>query len=571
MTCAAMVQPSPYRLASVLAGSAGFRREFHEVSSSCNPHLMPVVEDIFHRILTPLYGPQDKAIGQIRESKDRVCHLLYEDEIPVGVLVFKKVLSDEFEKECGLVKSIEIKSLFVDNSSSNSGKGLGSCLIDKLFREVTALGLGHQSIHVTVSETKQESLQFFQKKGFQIVHEWRDRYISGVVEYLLSCAAELAAQSSRGGELRRTISKIDESHHEPQLVHTIHDAHIDDIHKLLRLPDGTFLSGSKDNSIIKWGRDGSLIGVVDEPEPDIFQSEANWVTDITVLNDDYFVSGTRSGEISLWKVNGEFVRRLGVKAPKAGLHFCKPLNVRRINCLATGLNRASPSFFVGFPTMFSQFSLIANRTSANVAVHGNDWVYSIHPLATNRLLTVVAGSIDLWTKEEGSSWSFSERVYTEPKESGFRPYVRRPKGHGGGAADTGRMASSPRSQRPFISSLKPLIGSTNHFVISVFDGSVQIIDLATSQTVYRWEEHKQKVWSVLPLTPERIASCGEDQTVRIWDTRIADKSTSVIENFRGQVNAMERLDDQQFVVGTSSQKGSLAPEGAEIRFYDIRK
>ena|SRR3990167_6070894 len=144
--------------------------------------------EIFHGVLAPLYGSQDKAIDQIRESKDRRCWLLYEGPQPVGVLVFKTVLSDEFVSE-GVAQSVEIKSLFVVDPLKNSGKGIGSELLEKLQREVDQLALGHLNIHVTVSETKQESLSFFCKKGFYIAHAWKDRYLPGVTEYLLACPA----------------------------------------------------------------------------------------------------------------------------------------------------------------------------------------------------------------------------------------------------------------------------------------------------------------------------------------------------------------------------------------------
>ena len=97
-------------------------RVFHPVGGQ---HLekMNVVTEIFNRILVPLYGSQDKALQQIRESADRKCFLLYEDEIPAGVLVFKTVLTNEFA-EFGIKNSIEIKSLFVDQSAKIPGEGL---------------------------------------------------------------------------------------------------------------------------------------------------------------------------------------------------------------------------------------------------------------------------------------------------------------------------------------------------------------------------------------------------------------------------------------------------------------
>ena len=155
---------------------------------------MAVVSEIFQRILTPLYGSQEKAIGQIAESKDRRCYLLYEDETPMGVLVFGTVVTNNL-KSSGW-RTVSSKVPFVDNSGVNSGKGMGSDLVNKLKEEAEALRVNHKGIHVTVSETKTDSLLFFKKKNFSIVHEWKDRYIPGTKEYLLSCPRYIAATNA---------------------------------------------------------------------------------------------------------------------------------------------------------------------------------------------------------------------------------------------------------------------------------------------------------------------------------------------------------------------------------------
>ena len=43
-----------------------------------------------------------------------------------------------------------------------------------------------KNIVVTVSESKPESLQFFFKKGFKVIHTFHGKYIPGVDEYLLA-------------------------------------------------------------------------------------------------------------------------------------------------------------------------------------------------------------------------------------------------------------------------------------------------------------------------------------------------------------------------------------------------
>lgn len=162
---------------------------FLRIGGGHNMEKMTHVAMIFNEVLEPLYGSQAKAIKQIEDSTDRACFLLYENDSyskPVAVLVFKTNTSDEFE-EIGVRNSIEIKSLFVYRPNENSGKGYATMLVDKLKRE-----LHHQmesgiidGIHVTVSEKVQESLVFFSKKDFAIVHTWDGRYLDGIKEHLL--------------------------------------------------------------------------------------------------------------------------------------------------------------------------------------------------------------------------------------------------------------------------------------------------------------------------------------------------------------------------------------------------
>ena len=238
-------------------------RIFYPVSEAVNPDKLPVISEIFHRILTPLYGAQEKAIEQIRASEDRRCFLLYEGETPVAVLVFKTILSREFA-EFGVDNSIEIKSLFVDHSANNSGKGLGSALVEKLVREVEQLHVGNEAIHVTVSETKQESLNFFRKKGFEIRHTWDGRYLPGIKEYLLALPTSIMTRTASqyavvGRENIRTRNIY-------QLSFTVTNAHQGDVHVLLKLSYQTFISGSEDGSLYTWIRYGELLYVVDALE-----------------------------------------------------------------------------------------------------------------------------------------------------------------------------------------------------------------------------------------------------------------------------------------------------------------
>jgi len=528
-------------------------RVFHLVNGK-KPQLMEVISEIFHRILTPLYGSQVKAIHQIEESSDRTCHLLYEGEHPVGVLVYKNSPIDEFA-EFGIRKSIEVKSLFVDNAGKNSGKGLGSTLVQKLKEEVSKIVEPHFGIHVTVSETKQESLAFFRKKGFQIVHEWKGRYIKGITEYLLFCPERIQRATDFKQQnlieifarLKRGERNYDGVGFIPQLVHIIDDAHFGDIHGFIKLSDGTFISGSKDNSLIKWNYHGELVKVVDEVEP-MEQSPRDWITSLQVVNESYWLSGERNGRVSLWKTNGSFVKDIQLRLPQRGEHVGHNYNAQRVNCFATGLNKSAPSFFAGFATRFTEYNLIEGQVSST-KVHKNDWIYCITPLTEDKLLTVTGCALDVWSRVD-RDWYKTETLISEG------PYIPSPKG-------------KKKAQRPFISSMAPLNALHTHFALGVFDGSVKVMDIQTKGIIKEWNEHEKRVWSVQTITENLFASSGEDKTIRFYDIRQSD-SVHIIRDHVGQVTSMLTLDENILLAGTCSDDPIFGKNGAEIRFYDIR-
>ncbi len=523
-------------------------RAFYQVGGE---HLekMDVLIEIFKRVLEPLYGSQAKAIEQIRESRDRKCFLLYENDVPAGVIAFKTSVSDEFAN-LGVKNSIEVKSLFVDQSAQNSGRGLGSALVDKLKREVDLLGIAYDSIHVTVSETKPESLMFFQKKGFTISHAWKDRYKNGVTEFLLCCPRKLQGIQPNVEDLVEQMSSLSTAE-VPELLHIIHDAHMDDIHCLIRLSDGTFVSGSKDNCLYKWNSRGELVKIVDEVEP-TNQSEANWVTALTVVNDEYFVSGARHGELVLWKTNGAYVKELKAKMPHLYDHVSLPLNKRRVTCLAAGTNPNKPSVFVGLPTMFDSVNLINGRTESSARVHANDWVWAIKPLSDKSVLTVVGATIELYNQTD-KGWIHGGQAMPEQKRY---PAI---------------IDGKSRQQRTFISDITALDAQNFRFAVASFDSTVKILDIPSKKIVQNWQEHKGRVWKLEKFSEQLFASSAEDGCVKLWDVRETKRSAHTIDVSYGQVTSMLALNDYTLLTGSCPDQAENVRKSAEIRFYELRK
>lgn len=508
-------------MAAIGMAPQGVGRIFHQVTAG-SPY-MDALREIFEAILTPLYGSQEKALGQIALAKDRVCYLLYENNRPVGVIAFKTVLSDEFEAY-GVTKSVEIKSLFVVESSQNSGRGVGTALWNEVAEKVRALHLNENSLHVTVSETKRESLLFFLKKGFQIKHAWYGKYSDNTLEYLL-------ARSSRVEAIAKEALGL-------QSKQFVQQAHWDAIHGLVKLSDGTFVSGSKDHSLYKWNGEGSLLRVVREVEPTEHDTK-DWITALSVLNDAYWVSAERSGRTCLWTTEGRYVKALPLKLPK-GDHVSQKENQTRVNCIVPSADPSQPGFFVGFPTRFSEYNAIEGRTVASTKVHANDWVYCMHSLQPAKLLIVVGAAIDLWGKT-AAAWRKEATIVAEgPKK---------------------------RRQRDFISCLTPL--EAPQFAFGSFYGSVKVLDLTQKQVVKEMRAHQGKTWALATLSPRTFASGGEDEMVRLWDVR-TDRAEQELKSPGGAISTLLRFNDN-LLIAASCPKNPIQQGGASLTFYDIRK
>lgn len=502
---------------------------------------------IFNQVLFPLYGSQEKALRQISESSDRRCFLLYDGDHPVGVLQFKTDPSNEFS-EYGIKESIEIKSLFVYDSQANSGRGLGSLLFTKLIEETQKLGKEFSGYHVTVSEDKQESLDFFKRKGFKIVHTWANRYQEGKSEHLLfraaTCEGQSGALDPRGEPVGRGTYPD-----EPQLVHVIHNAHTDDIHCFLRM-GARLVTGSKDNTLVMWdGQSHERLAIVADTEPDLASSD-RWITDMERVNDALWMSARRNGDINLWTSSGEHVKHMRVKMPKGISAGTQKENAHRINRLCFDGDDQIPGFFTTMRCQFNHVDLISARTRTVTQVDPRDWAYDMSVLSKDHALVVVGGRIDAYRLVE-DGWKKTGTPLKEAKKT---------------VVESG---GTKRFQRAFIQSMNPMPSSPYNVALAVLNGNVQRLDVAAERIVNTWEAHTGRVWSALPLTPQVIASCGEDKTVRIWDVR---HKTQVyeIKSPIGPVQSMIQWDAHTLVTGTSPDGMLEGKCNAQIRTYDIR-
>ena len=124
------------------------------------------VEEQFKRIVQPVYGDQSYALRKIGEGVDRTCRVLFENNKPVGLIVTKKALSNEFS-HLNIKNALELKTLLVADPEQNAGKGINSKLLQEA--EEVAKFKEASGIFVTVSEKQPGSLAFFKNNGYLAV------------------------------------------------------------------------------------------------------------------------------------------------------------------------------------------------------------------------------------------------------------------------------------------------------------------------------------------------------------------------------------------------------------------
>jgi len=149
------------------------------------------VEEVYRRVLEPMYGCQDVAVEKLRAGLDRDCRVAYDPKndpsTARGMLAYKFLPSIEHASH-GLKSSFELKTFLLMNTDDDDAMGYGT----ELLRYAAAKGLeaGADTMHITVSEEVASSVAFFIRRGFSIVHAWKGRYKPDVTEFLLAVSLQ---------------------------------------------------------------------------------------------------------------------------------------------------------------------------------------------------------------------------------------------------------------------------------------------------------------------------------------------------------------------------------------------
>lgn len=360
--------------------------------------------------------------------------------------------------------------------------------------------------------------------------------------------------SSKKKKAQKSVAQIvEDDSKEPSSLHPaclrrIANAHQDDIHCALRLSGERFVTGSKDGALKIWDFEGSLVKNVYVPPSVNYKS---WITALCTIGEHHWLSGTRDGYVTLWENQGSLVRYINTE-PYFVSHICKNRNAFRVNCLAEAITSGGPKqFFAGWPTQFTLQTWQASPRKAACVTDQNDWVYSILPLAQEKILAVTGTRLDLWENDGAEfpkNWNPTE-LFSQ-QENGAQG-----------------------NQRPYISSAVSLADRAGSVGLSFFGGYVRIFDLEAQEVLFQQKEHEKRVWTILPFNAHEFASCADDGLIKIWDVR-QDGSVATIQeelNVAQRVSVLLQGSGWEFLSGACPDDVYQSAAKASISFWDRRK
>lgn len=352
-------------------------------------------------------------------------------------------------------------------------------------------------------------------------------------------------------ELENEISALRNASREPPSpifgrINVVQNVHQDDIHCIIILANGTFISGSKDGSLKKWSNDGVLIRYMIEPDKIDY---TKWITALTKVNESLWISGTRDGEIDLWTTEGDHKKTLQAfhaPFPKNSV-LCKNRNKDRVNCLTSFEDHThQPFFLAGWATQFTLHNHEKDLNLRYTVTSNNDWVYAIEPVNASNLLVVTGCRLDHYTKDQKHNWYQQRALIKEDRT--IQP-------------------------RPFISAITPIKEINGKYGLAFFDGSARIYDINAERFSFIGKEHLNRVWTIENITAHVFASCADDGFIKLWDTRQAPKSIFSVkdnETTPSRVSVIKNLGNNQLLSGSCPDDVRKSATKAQFSFWDLR-
>jgi len=161
MSTRAILRPNAVKAAIDLKNTV-YTDHISFVKTDSHPSHFKTVRHAFKKMISPIYGDQSNAIAKIKEGRDRACEIMLKYDNPLGIIVYKNQLQNEY----GLERALELKTLFLFNPDKNSGNGYGSRLFTRI--DEVAFEMGTTTIYCTASSKVENSIKCAIKNGYMI-------------------------------------------------------------------------------------------------------------------------------------------------------------------------------------------------------------------------------------------------------------------------------------------------------------------------------------------------------------------------------------------------------------------
>ncbi|MBM3194187.1 MAG: hypothetical protein FJZ60_00300 [Chlamydiae bacterium] len=321
----------------------------------------------------------------------------------------------------------------------------------------------------------------------------------------------------------------------------IKNAHLDDIHGLIKLGSKSIVSGSKDSTVKIWN-------VQDRSHVEIKSGVGDytsWITSLSNINDNQFAVGTRDGFLEILDGNGAVLS--SSKSPKTSNNAtgCKERNEERINCISTPPSGDPSTYvYVGRPQFLEIFDRATKTFIRSIKAHQKDWVWAISPLENQKIVLAVGSQLELWNLEK--------------------------KPHLSNVLIPRASFSEKSTYKPFITHLCPIKGQKGILAAAYFDGNFKIYSFESQTERTFADAHVGRIWSLLSYDANLLLSSADDKTVCLWDLRMK-KRVAKITDFPGRVSSLLQLDSTMFATASCPDEVFTAQNKAEIQFFDLKK
>jgi hypothetical protein len=142
---------------------------------------LKLIEDFILSQIQPLYGDTG-FLNKVKEGKDRTTEILFYETRPVGMIIYKHALCDEYAS-FGIEKAFELKTISLFEKKQKTAGLFLRLLMGRLAQQ--AEKSHSSSIVATVSSKKPEVLRAMLKIGFNVMGTFKDKYLIDVDEFLI--------------------------------------------------------------------------------------------------------------------------------------------------------------------------------------------------------------------------------------------------------------------------------------------------------------------------------------------------------------------------------------------------